>query len=278
MSLQLTNIEIEQFLSDAHAEFQSTGFLLDECVRMQSGTKGKIVNFPVFGSGLANQKSPQDDVTPLNISSREAQCTIQDWYAPEYVDRSFIDKIAVNATQEYSSLCAQALGRRSDQLIIDQIAGANYGGGNGQGNSVAANGTAFTYEKFTNGFKFLRKKAAAKGENYLIMNATGEQNLLQEIQLTNSFYVPQQALAGNGLDGMPIMGVKIIVIPDMDEGGIPDGVAYMFNKQAVGYAANEKLGGTIGWVDTKASYLINMWLEAGAVAIDPTGMVEINYV
>lgn len=278
MSNQLSNIEIQQFLSDAHAEFQSQGFLLDKAVRMKTGTKGEIINFPVFGIGVANQKAPQDLVTPLNISSRNVPLTIEDWYAPEYVDRSFINKIAVNATQEYSSLCAQALGRRSDQLVIDVLTGANYGGGAQQGNSVAAGGTGFTYDKFTDGFKFLRQKAAAKGENFLVMNAEGEQNLLQEIQLTNNLYMPQQALAGNGLDGMPIMNVRCIVMPDMQEGGIPAGKAYMFNKQAIGYAANERLDGSIDWVADRASFLINMWLEAGAVAVDQTGMVEINYV
>ena len=63
----------------------------------------------------------------------------------------------------------------------------------------------------------------------------------------------------------------------MPEGGLTDGTFYMYNRQAVGYAANARLEGTIDWVPTKASYLINMWLEANACVIDQTGMVKCVY-
>jgi hypothetical protein len=275
MSLELDEIMVQQFLSDAHAEFNSEGFLLDEAVRYKNGTKGTIINFPVFGRGVANQKSPQDDVTPLNIDDRNVTLTIQDWYAAEYVDRSFKNKLAVNATQEYSSLCAQSLGRRSDQMIIDVVEAANYGGGAGQGNQIAAGGTGFTYDKFKQAFRFLRQNAAAKDSLYCIMTAKGEQDLLGEEQVTSMDYIKQAAIAGNGLSGLSPLGVKIIVIPSMPEGGLTAGAAYMFNKNAVGFAANERLGGNISWENVKASYLINMWLEANAVVIDATGMVEI---
>ena len=45
MSLQLSEIEIEQFLSEAHSEFQSEGFLLENAIRTKTGTKGSIVHF-----------------------------------------------------------------------------------------------------------------------------------------------------------------------------------------------------------------------------------------
>ena len=147
MSLNLSQIEIEQFLSDAHAEFQSEGFLLENAVRTKTGTKGSSVHFPVFGQGMANQKAPQDDVSPMNVSNRDVIVTIEDWYASEYADRSFQNKLAVNAVDEYSKLCAWAIARRADQLIIDAVQGATYSAtpNSTQGASVAAGGTGFTY-------------------------------------------------------------------------------------------------------------------------------------
>lgn len=276
MSMQLENIQIEQFLSDAHAEFQAEGFKLDRAVRMKTGTRGELINFPVFGKGIANQKSPQDDVTPLNISSRNVAIAPEDWYAPEYVDRSFKNKIAVNATQEYVSLCRSALGRRSDQLVVDALGAVNYGGGAGQGNSIAAAGNPFNYDKFKQALKFLRKNAAG-GETYIVMDAEAEEDLLDATELTSSDFVNQKAIAGDGYDGMKIMGAEFIVLSDLPEGGLPSGTAYMFNKMAMGYVTSERLGGDITWENVKASYLINMWIEANAKAIDPTGMVEINF-
>lgn len=277
MALALDQILIEQFLSDTHVEFASEGFLLDQSVRMKTGTKGSIVHFPVFGNGIANQKAPQDDVVPLNISSRDVTVTLQDWYAPEYADRSFKNKLAVNATQEYSQICASALKRRSDQMIIDVIAAANYGGGAGQGNSIAAGGLGYDFAKFRTAVKFMRKNAAARGNIYCVMDAEAEEDLLNVEQLTSSDFMRQQALANGGLNGLTILGVTFIVLPDMAEGGLAAGTAYMYNKMSVGYASSERLGGDISWENVKTSYLINLWLEANATVIDATGMVEINF-
>src|SRR5690606_11899115 len=191
---------------------------------------------PIFGQGIANQKSPQDDVTPLNISNRDVELTIQDWYAPEYVDRSFIDKIAVNAVSEYTKLCSWALARRADQLIIDVVQAASYSAtpNDTQGALIAAGGTGLVYEKFAGVHKFLRKRSANMGEKYLVISAEAEEDLLQEEKLTSGFYVNQKAIAADGLDGMKILGLNIIVIPDMEEAGLPAGKAYAWNQMAVG--------------------------------------------
>lgn len=277
MSLNLSTIEIDQFLSDAHIEFQSEGFKLERAVRVKTGTKGANVHFPVFGSGIANQKAPQDDVVPLNVSNRDVSVALEDWYAPEYVDRSFKNKLAVNAVEEYTKICSMALARRADQLIIDPIVAANYGGGAGQGNQVAAGGTGFTFAKFREAHQRLRENSAT-GDTYLVIDANAESDLLNETSLTSSDFVNTKAIAGDGLDGMRLMGINIIVMPNMGETGLPGSLGYMFNKNAVGMAMSERLGGDISWENEKASYLINMWLEANAVVIDATGMVEIAYV
>lgn len=280
MSLNLSQIEIDQFLSEAHAEFQSEGFLLENAVRVKTGTKGANVHFPVFGEGLANQKAPQDDVVPMNVSNRDVSVAIEDWYASEYADRSFKNKLAVNAVDEYSKLCAYAIGRRADQIIIDAIEGATYNAtpSSLQGALVAAGGTGLTYDKFRAGHKFLRARSSNMGKRTLILDAEGEEDLLNENELISSDFVNQKALVSDGLNGMTIMGIDFVVLPDMTEAGLTAGRAYMVNQMAVGYASSERLGGDISWENVKTSYLINMWLEAGAAVIDPRGLVEIQFV
>lgn len=280
MSLNLSQIEIDQFLSEAHAEFQSEGFLLKDKVRTKTGTKGAVVHFPVFGEGMANQKAPQDDVTPMNVSNRDVEVTIEDWYAAEYVDRSFKNKLAVNAVDEYTKLCSWAIARRADQLIIDAIAGATYSTtpSSTQGAQIAAGGTGFTYEKFLAGHKFLRQRSANRGKRVCMINAEAEADLLDATELTSSDFVNKKALESDGLNGMTIMGIEFVVIPTMNEGGLSATKGYMFNEMAVGYADSETLGGDISWENVKTSYLINMWLEAGAAVVDAKGLVEINFV
>ncbi|MCW8457413.1 phage capsid protein [Legionella pneumophila] len=285
MSLALSQIEIQQFLSEAHAEFQSEGFLLQGAVRTKSGTKGSIVHFPVFGEGMANQKAPQDDITPMNVSSRDAEAVIEDWYASEYADRSFQNKLAVNAVEEYAKLCAWAIGRRADQINIDTIAGATYSAtpNDQQGALVPVGTTGFTFEKLRQAHRWLRQRSANRGKRTVIIDAIAEEQLLNVEQLTNSFYVNQKILDNDGLHGMTFLGMNFIVIPSMQEGGLPTtgggtvGRAFFINEMAVGYAQSERLGGDISWENIKTSYLINMWMEAGAVVIDPKGLVEVDY-
>lgn len=276
MSTSLSNIEIQQFLADAHQEFQSQGNLLRDCVRKKSG-KGRTFNFPVFGEGIANQKAPQDDLTPMNVQSRNVTCTTEDWFAPEYAGLEFKETLAANETQEYVQLSGKAIARRSDQLIIDVMAAANYGGGAGQGNSIAAGGTGLTYAKFRQAKKFL-KAAGCFGRKFLVCDADGEEDLLGEVQLTSSDYVGQQPVQGMGMDRLSRLGVEVIVIPDMREAGLAGNVAYMFDENAIGYAETmSSMMGSVDWVPHKASYLINAFLQANACVVDATGMVEINY-
>lgn len=285
MSLALSQIEIQQFLSDAHAEFQSQGFLLQSAVRTKTGTKGSQVHFPVFGQGMANQKAPQDDITPMNISNRDAIAVIEDWYASEYADRSFQNKLAVNAVEEYSKLCAWAIGRRADQITIDTVAGATYTTTPTalQGANVDAGTTGFTYAKLREGHRWLRQRSANMGKRTVIIDAIAEEQLLDAFQLTNSLYVNQRILDNDGLNGMTFLGMNFIVIPEMNEGGLPTtsggtvGNAFFINEMAVGYAQSERLGGDISWENIKTSYLINMWMEAGAVVVDPKGLVRVQY-
>lgn len=280
MSLQLENIEIEQFLSDAHAEFQSEGFLLENAVRTKTGTKGSIVHFPVFGQGMATQKAPQDDVTPMNISNRDVAVTIEDWYASEYADRSFKNKLAVNAVEEYTKMSSWAIARRADQIIIDVVEAATYSTTPTtlQGAQIAAGGTGFTFEKLLAGHAFLRKRSSNMGKRSVIINSAAEADLLAETELTSSDFVNRKALESDGLNGMTLLGMDFIVLPDMNEGGLTATKGFMVNEMAVGYASSERLGGDISWENVKTSYLINMWLEAGAGVVDAKGLVEVNFV
>jgi len=280
MSLQLSQIEIEQFLSDAHSEFQSEGFLLENAIRTKTGTKGSIVHFPVFGQGMAYQKAPQDDVTPMNITNRDVTVSIEDWYASEYADRTFKNKLAVNAVDEYTMLCSFSIARRADQIIIDAVEAATYSATPStlQGASIAAGGTGFTYDKFKAAHKFLRQRSSNMGKRTCIMNAEAEEDLLSSNELTSSDFVNKKALDSDGFNGMTIMGIDFIVLPDMNEGGLTAGKAFMINEMAVGYASSERLGGDISWENVKTSYLINMWLEAGCSVVDAKGLVEINFV
>lgn len=275
MSVNLTNVFITEFESDVHQVFQSEGFQLKEAVRYKSNVVGKTAVFPVMGKGLANQKPFQSDVTPMNVAYTPVSVNLQDWVAPEYTDIFAQQKINWDDRFELVKCSGMAIGRRCDQMIIDALV-----------NSGTANiipfvvGQGFDYQNaFLAAFKLLRQNAAVQ-EVYCAISATAESQLLQQAQLTNTFFVDRKPLALNGFSRLSVMGVTFIVIPDNVEGGLPvvgnDQTCFMFAKQSMGIAVGIDKRTEINYVPQKTSWLVNSLFSANSVAIDATGIVEIH--
>lgn len=274
MSKFLSNVFIEEFESDVHAEFQSEGFLLRNSIRVKENVVGNTVQFPVQKRGIANQKASQDDVSPMNIGYEPIQMTLEPWLAPEYTD--IFDQQAINFDDrmELVKASSYAIGRRADQLIIDAL---NLGY-QAAGGTTVNNAAGFGFTEFRQAFKALRRNAAAQ-EIYCTISATAEDDLLNVQNLTNTFFVQNKALASNGFHGMTIMGVTFIVMPDMDEGGLPltgnNRTCFMWAKQSTGFGIGIGFKTEINYVPQKTSWLVNSLIKANAVAIDPLGIVGI---
>jgi len=274
MSIYIPDVAITDFVSDLHHQFRSMGFHLKDAVRSKMNVVGRTVQFPVQNQGIAQQKAIQDDVVPMNVDYDPISVTLQDWYAAEYTDIFSQKDVNWDDKMELVIACTESIGRRADQLNIDAMeAGAT--------NNVGDYTTAFNWSLFRQAFSTLRANGAVGEEMFCVLSASAEEQLLNVEQITNSDYVNQKAIAGNGLDGQSIMGVKFIVIPDMSEGGLPlasgtDRDCYMFNKRAIGYACGIDLDVHVDWVPTKTSWLVNAMLKANASVIDPRGLVEIR--
>lgn len=274
MSVNLPNVFITQFESDVHQVFQSEGFQLKESVRYKSNVVGQTAVFPVMGKGMANQKPFQSDVNPMNVQYNPVPVNLEDWVAPEYTDIFAQQKINWDDRFELVKCSGMAIGRRCDQMIIDALDAS------GTANVIPfVVGDGFTYEVFLEAFRFLRQNAAVM-EVYCAIDAFAEQQLMQAAQLTQSFYVDRKPLTANGFSKLSIMGVTFIVIPDNDEGGLPltgnDRTCFMYAKQSMGIAVGIDKRTEINYVPQKTSWLVNSLFSANAIAIDPTGIVEIH--
>ncbi len=270
MSVNITQVYVKEFESDVHASFQSEGFQLKNAIRVKNNVVGSQAQFPVVGKGMANQKAIQDDITPMNVGWTPVTVTLQDWVAGDYTDIFAQAKINWDDRMEMVKICSYAIGRRCDQMIIDSAVNS------GTSNTIAAGGTGFTYAKFLEAFKFLRQNAATR-DICCMISADAENDLMLEAQLTQSFYVDKKPLGDNGFQELSVMGVRFIVIPNNLEGGIPTGQGYMFAKEALGIAIGVDFRTEINYVPQKTSWLVNSVFSANAVAIDNTGIVQINY-
>lgn len=274
MSVNLSNVFITQFEADVHQVFQSEGFQLKSAVRYKDNVVGATVQFPVMGKGLASQKPYQSDVTPMNVQYTPVTVNLQNWVASDYTDIFAQQKINWDDRYELVKCSGMAIGRRCDQMIIDALANS------GTTLNIPDGGTGFDYEdKFLAGFAMLRANAATQNV-YCAINATAEKQLLEQAQLTQSFYIDRKPLTVDGFQQMTIMGVTFIVIPDNTEGGIPvaGGVAtcFMWARDAMGIGVGIDKRTEINYIPQKTSWLVTSLFAANAVAVDPTGIVEIE--
>ena len=77
------------------------------------------------------------------------------------------------------------------------------------------------------------------------------------------------------------MGFTVVVMGDMDEGGLAidgssDRTCFAWHKDSVGYAEGIAPKTEINYVPERMSWLTNVVLSAGAIAIDATGIVQLT--
>lgn len=276
MSKNLPIAKITLFDEMVHQEYQSTGFKLMNTTRKRTNVVGATVRYTILGEGIARQKAPQDDVSPMNPSYSVVEMTLQDWNAPEYTD--IFDQATVNFDEqsELAKLIGKAIGRRMDQLIIDSMHDST------TPNVIVHGSTGFTYDKWRAMNKFFSANGIGPERRHLAITADSEADLLDETKLTSSDFVQQQFINRGGLDGVTIGGYTIHVIPSMREGGLPDvaniQTCFAWAEDSTGYGIGIDFRTEVNYIPEKTSWLVNGVFKANAVAIDNKGIVKIDTV
>jgi len=276
MSIHLPQVEVTLFDSQIKAEFQAQGFLLKNTMQQRKDVTGERVRFQLMGQGMAREKAPQDDVTPMNVEYRPVYADMKNWHASEYSDIFQAKSVNFDEKTALAKTIGMALGRRMDQIVINALASS------GTTNIIGDGNTGFTFAKLKEINKIMKQKGVPTkvGRRFLAITAQAESDLLDETKLTSSDFVAKQAIERGGLDGLNVMGFNIIVIPDMKEGGLPisGGIRQHFawHEFAAGYATGIDFRTTIDWIPVKLSHLVTGFFRACATAIDNTGIITIN--
>lgn len=274
MSIFVTNVAVTQFESDVHAEFQAKGFRTRQSVRLRTNVVGTTLSFPVSSEGIAQQKTLQADVVPMNIEYQPVPCNLTNWNASDYSDIFAQADINFDERMELVKTSAMSIGRRMDQMNIDALVA-------GTPTTVIANGgTNFTYDKLRAGIRGLHANNAGDNGIYCLISAEAEAQLLDEEKLTSSFFVNQKVIENGGLQGLKLAGVNWIVIGNMTEGGLPKAgnirSCFMYDRQAMGMGIGIDFRTEINYIPEKLSWLVSSVFKAGAVMIDGKGVVQID--
>ena len=271
MSASLTAVEQIEFDALVKAEYQSLGFLLRDTIRVRRDIIGATVSFRKVNQIQAVPTGYLQTVVIQDPGYSQVQAILQKYTAPTAVDT--VQELTVNfdAKMENAMLVANALGRRSDQIIINAFAAD-------PGEVILAAGTGMTYEKYTQVIEFFDNNAVPLPERFFAMSAANFRQLLAEDEFVSTFYTQNRVLDKGFI--REYLGVNVIIIPEMVEGGLPLAgdirTAFAWHKQSTGMGVGHDFRTEINYLPRETSWLVNGIFSAGAIVIDNKGLIAIE--
>lgn len=272
MSVSLSNVDQKIFDEMVKKAYQSKGFLLRKAVRIRSNVEGTQVQFRKVGSVTAEQYAFQTAINYQDPNFNKVEVTLNPWRAATLLDDVQRFLFNFDERQEDAELVAMALGRRSDQLIIDALDAS------GTANTIANGGTNLTFAKVRQINKFFNDLAVPPQDRFIAISADGEESLLNEIQFTNSLYVNLDSIKTGSLNGNYAMGMNWVVVPTMTEGGLPKTgnirSCFAWHRLSMGMGTGREFSTMIERVPHLDSWQILGKMFANAVAVDNVGIVQ----
>ena len=277
MAVSISNAFVTLFDTEVKQAYQADA-VLRNTVRLRTGVTASTHKFPKIGSGVAQVRVPQTDVTPLNVTYSQATVTLTDYIAAEYSDIFNQAKVNFDERQELVQVVAKAIGRRSDQMIIDALAASSTS--LTVATSIGGAGTNLNMAKLREAARLLNTSNVPAEDRYMLIHASQLASLLSETSVTSSDFNTVKALVQG--DITTFMGFNFVTIGDRSEGGLTGGGSgstrkvYAYHKMAVGMAESMAIRSEINYIPEKTSWLVSSMFSAGAVAIDAGGCVDIT--
>lgn len=273
MSVSLSNVDQTIFDELVKKAYQSKGFILRDTVRMRMNVEGTTVSFRKVGTVTAEQYAFQSAVVYQDPGYNKVDVTLLPYRAPTLIDDLQQFLYNFDERKEDAELIAMALGRRSDQLVINAL------NASGTANTIANGGTGLTFAKIAQVNEYFNSLAIPPEERHIAISAKGEQQLLNEQQFTSSLYLNLDLIKSGSLNGNYAMGMNFHVIPTMSEGGLPLSgnirTCFAYHKQALGMGTGRDFSTIIERVPHLDSWQVLGKMYAGCVAVDNVGIVSV---
>ena len=248
----------------------------------ERSVEGTTVKFNVLGTGQATVRTPQTDVTPLNLTYSQVTATMTDYIAAEYSDIFQQSHINFQERNELAQSVGNAIGRRMDQVVIDAFDAASSPGT--VANTIAESGAAGSASDLNTG-KIRAAKKVLDAANVppdnrtLLIHTNNLSALLGQTTVQSSDYNTIRALVDGSLGTW--LGFNIVSIGDRDEGsltkdGSNDRSCYAFHKECMGMGISMNQTSRIDYIPEKTSWLVASQFGAGAVSIQDSGIVKIT--
>ena len=281
MALNVSNAFITLFDSEVKQAYQGARTLAG-LVREKSGIVGNTVRFQKIGKGQAQIRTPQTDVTPLNVTYSNVSASMVDYISAEYTDIFHQAKVNFQERSELVQVIGNSIGRRIDQILIDAIVAGSPG--TTVANTVAEDGSSgsasgLNLGKLRSAKKALDAKNVPAEGRTLLIHANSLSALLGSTTVTSSDFSTVKSLATGELT--QYLGMNIVTIGDRDEGGLAidgssDRPVYAFHRDAIGMGIGMNQTSRVDFIPEKTSFLCASYFSGGAVVVDNEGLVSIT--
>jgi hypothetical protein len=266
-----TNIEpafIKHFQSDVHLQYQRMGSKLRNTVRVKNNIVGASTTFQKVGKGMASTKARHGKVPVMNVDHTPVECTLADYYAGDWVDSLDELKTNINERLVVAKAGAFALGRKTDELIIQKLDTATaYAGADTDG---------LTKAKVLTAFEMLGEADVPDdGERFAIVGWKQWSELLAINEFANADYIGDDELPWKGTQAKRWLGTLWTPHSGLTKNGAVR-FCYWYHKTAVGHAVGSDVKTDITWHGDRAAHFTNNMMSQGSCLIDPSGVVSLR--
>lgn len=266
MSTSIEQSFVKNFEADVHLAYQQMGTKLRSTIRSKSGIVGLSTTFQKVGKGLASTKTRHGLVPVMNLNHEPVECVLQDYYAGDWVDALDELKTNVDERRVVASAGAYALGRKTDELIINAMATA----------STEVSGDTLTKDIILSAIgKLNSNDVPDDGRRFCVVGVQQWNQLLGMEEFTSSDYVGNDAVMVNGFETRKWLGVNWVL-----HNGLPieENVreCFMYHASAIGHACGQEVKTDISWNGERAAHFISNSMSQGAVLIDDNGIIALK--
>lgn len=266
----MSNIEnafIKQFEKEVHDAYQRQGSKLRATVRNRPDVKGASCVFPKVGKGAAMTKASGAYVPVMNLDHSTVEVTLSDFYAGDWVDKLDELKIAHDERAVLASAGAYALGRKTDELIINAL--------NATTTSITTTTGGMTIAKCLEAFEKLgANDVPDDGQRFAVVGYKQWSELLSNDEFASAQYVGDDELPWKNTQAKRFLGTTWIQhngLPINSGTGVRN--CFWYHKTAIGFAYGQDVITDVSWHGDRASFFVNNMMSQGAGLIDTAGVV-----
>lgn len=271
MSNQITNAFVKQYEREVHVAYQRQGSKLRGTVRTKTGVEGSSAIFQKVGKGIAGTKDRHGLVPVMNIDHTPVEVILKDFYAGDWVDKLDELKTNIDERKVISDAGAFALGRKTDELILNELLSAT--------TSVPVGTSGMTPSKVMAGLAALgdRDVVMDDGQIFLVTGWLEWMNLMTFNTFASADYVPTNELpwAGKGMVAKRWAGVMVMPSSLIGADGNNVSTSVMYHSSAVAHAVGQEVTADITWHGDRAAHFVNHMMSQGAGKIDDQGIIKI---